>query len=127
MIGVASPGQTHRLAPMRYLTSLIALVAALGLVACGGSDTSSSTSTGASGASGAQGPISASEMTAAEFVDASIPDEINAVKQAVQDNPDCAGADASAGSHFQVSVSVNAATAAPDTPLTDVVAQTCNE
>jgi hypothetical protein len=66
-------------------------------------------------------------MTAAEFVDASIPDEVSAIKEAVKANPDCANVDASAGGDFQVSVAVNAATAAPDTPLTDVVAQTCTE
>jgi hypothetical protein len=113
---------------MRCGASLSTLVLALGISACGGGDSSSSTTpVGASGASGAQGATPASAMTASEFVDASVPDEVNAVKEAVKDNPDCAAADAGAGSDFQVSVSVNAATAAPDTPLTDVVAQTCNE
>ena len=109
---------------MRRLIPLIAALLALGFAACGGDeDTSSTTSvtTGATGAQGATGP----ELTASELVQASIPDEIEAVKQAVADNPDCSGADTAPGSDFQVSVAIDAASAEPDTPISEIVADNC--
>ena len=111
---------------MRVAVSLFAVLLALVFAACGGGDDSSTTATtGASGASGAEGSTGGTEMTASEFIDASIPDEIDAVQQAVDANPDCSGADASPGSDFQVSVAIDAASAAPDTPISEVVADNC--
>ena len=109
---------------MRRLIPLTAVLLALGFAACGGGDDTSSTTSGTSGASGAQGSTS-SEMTASEFIDASIPAEINAVKQAVEANPDCASADTSPGSDFQVGVAIDAASADPDTPISEIVADNC--
>jgi hypothetical protein len=110
---------------MRRLIPLTAVLLTLGLAACGGDDQTSSSSTatpvGATGAQGAGG----NEMTASEFIDASIPDEIDAVTQAAEANPDCAAADTSAGSDFQVSVAIDAASADPDTPISEIVADNC--
>jgi len=64
-------------------------------------------------------------MTASEFIAASIPDEIDAVTQAAEANPDCASADTSAGSDFQVGVAIDAASADPDTPISEIVADNC--
>jgi hypothetical protein len=109
---------------MRSLASITAVLFALTFAACGGGDDTSSTATGTSGATGAQGP-STSEMTASEFIDASIPDEIDAVAQAAEDNSACADADTSAGSDFQVAVAIDAASAPPDTPISEIVADNC--
>src|SRR3954471_7638181 len=75
---------------MQRLIALPAVLLTLGFAACGGGDDTSSTASGASGTSGAQGAAGGSEMTASEFIDASIPDEIDAVKQAAESNPNCA-------------------------------------
>ena len=109
---------------MRRLIPLIAALLALGFAACGGDDETSSTTSVTSGATGAQGG-KGPELTASEFVQASIPDEIEAVKQAAEDNPDCAGADTAPGSDFQVSVAIDAASAEPDTPISEIVADNC--
>jgi len=111
---------------MRLAASLVAVLLALAFTACGGGDDSSTTSTtGDSGASGAQGSTASADMTAGEFIDASIPDEIDAVQQAVDENSDCSGVDASPGSDFQVNVAIDAASATPDTPISEVVADNC--
>lgn len=107
---------------MRVAASLVAVLIAVAFTACGGDD--ETTSTGASGASGAQGPVSA-DLTASAFINASIPDQIDAVQQAVDDNPDCRSVDASPGGDFQVNVAIDAASADPDTPITEVVAGNC--
>ncbi len=108
---------------MRRLIPLFAVLLALGLATCGGDDETSSTTAATSGATGAQG--TGRELTASEFVEAPIPDEIEAVKQAVADNPDCADADTAPGSDFQVSVAIDAASAEPDTPISEIVADNC--
>ncbi len=108
---------------MRRLIPLAAVLLTLGFAACGGDDESTTTA-GATGATGAQGPSTAA-MTASEFIEASIPDEIEAVKQAVEDNPDCDGVDTAPGGDFQVSVAIDAASAEPDTPLAEIVADNC--
>jgi hypothetical protein len=110
---------------MRRLIFLLAVLLALGLGACGGDDETASTAD-AAGATGVQGPTSnGGELTASEFIDASIPDEIEAVQEAAEANPDCADADTAAGSDFQVSVAIDAASADPDTPISEVVAGNC--
>jgi hypothetical protein len=111
---------------MRSLIPLTAVLLALGFAGCGGGDDTSSTTAGASGATGAQGAAgSSSEMTASEFIDASLPDEIKAVQQAAEANPDCADANTDAGSDFQVGVAIDAASADPDTPISEIVADNC--
>ncbi len=102
---------------------LTAILLALGFAACGGDDETTSTP-GPTGATGVQGPVDG-DMTAGEFIEASIPDEIEAVKQAAADNADCAGVDTAPGSDFQVSVAIDAASADPDTPISDIVADNC--
>ena len=110
---------------MRRLTPLLALLLALSFVACGGGDDSTSATTGASGTSGAQGSTGGSELTSSEFIDASLPDEIKAVEEAVEANPDCSGVDPKPGEDFQVNVAIDAASAPPDTPISEVVADNC--
>ena len=109
---------------MRRLIPLTAVLLALGFAACGGDDETSSTAA-PTGATGTQSSTGGTEMTASEFIDASIPDEIDAVTQAAEDNPDCAGADTAPGSDFQVSVAIDAASADPDTPISEIVAGNC--
>jgi hypothetical protein len=109
---------------MRRLLPLAAVLLALGFAACGDDDETSSTA-GATGASGTAGPATAGAMTAGEFLKASIPDQIEAVADAAAANPDCADADTSAGSDFQVQVAIDAAGTDPDTPLAEVVADNC--
>jgi len=110
---------------MRRLLALAATTLALSLSACGGDDSSTTATTGASGASGAAGATGGTDMTASEFIDASIPDEIEAVQSAVDANPQCAGVDAKPGGDFQVNVAIDAASADPDTPISEVVADNC--
>ena len=109
---------------MRRLLPLLAVLLALGLAACGGDDESTST-TGATGTTGAQGLPGGAELTADEFIEASIPDQIEAVAQAAEDNPDCAKVDTAPGSDFQVSVAIDAASADPDRPISEIVADNC--
>ncbi len=101
----------------------IALIA-LTLAACGDDETTSSTIAGASGASGAQGAAVA-DLTAREFIDASIPDQLEAATQAAEDNPECADVDTAAGGDFQVAVAIDAASASAGTPISEIVAENC--
>ena len=50
-------------------------------------------------------------MTASEFIDASIPDEVAAVQEAAEASPGCSNANTDAGSDFQVEVAIDAASA----------------
>jgi hypothetical protein len=109
------------------MSRLICLAAALGLLwlgACGGDD-ATTTETGASGATGAQGASSGSDLTAKQFIDASIPDQIREIKGLAQANPDCAAVDTKPGGQFQVGVAISAAQANPSTPLSEIVADQC--
>ena len=116
---------------MRRIAVTTAVLAALALASCGDDDETTTTVTtsgasGASGASGETGSTSGSDMTAGEFIDASLPDEIKAVEDIVAANPDdCSGVDPKPGEDFQVSVSVNAAQVSPDSSLEDVVLDEC--
>jgi hypothetical protein len=109
---------------VRPVLPLAAVLLALTFTACGGNDESTSTSTGASGTSGAQGPAN-TDMTASEFIAAQTADQLEAVAQAADDNPDCHGVDTAAGGDFQVNVAIDATTATPDTPLSEIVADNC--
>ena len=109
---------------MRRLAVLTAVLASLAFAACGDDDESDTS--GASGASGATGASGASsEMTAGEFLAASIPDEVKAVEDLAAANDECEGVDAKAGGDFQVAVAISAATADPETPLSEVVVEEC--
>ena len=90
--GSAPAASSHRLARLMRLPHLLALAlscAALALPACGGDDEGDPTS-GTSGTSGAQGAatdVSAIDMTAKEFNDATIPDEVATVDKLAAANP----------------------------------------
>jgi hypothetical protein len=117
-------------------TALIAVLVALALAACGGDDdddTTATTPTTPAGATGATGAEDAPEgaaydITAQEYLDASIPDQIEAMKQFVDDNPDeCEGKDAEGGGNFPQGVGIAAATVSPETPMSEVILQECTE
>ena len=111
---------------MRSAVVLPILVAALAVAGCGGGDDSTSTpSVGASGTSGAQGSTGGTGMTAREFIDASIPDEVAAVQESAEANPACAGTNTDAGSDFQVTVAIEVAKADPDASIDEIVADNC--
>ena len=108
---------------MRRLISLTAVLALLSFGACGdGGDTAPAETTGTTGA---QDASSGSDLTAKEFIDASIPDQAKEVQDLVDANPDCSGVDTKPGSSFQVGVAINAAQASPNTPLSEIVADQC--
>lgn len=66
------------------------------------------------------------DITAEEYLAASIPDQIQAMKEFVEDNPDeCAGEDAEGGGNFPQNVGINAAQAAPDTPMSEIILGEC--
>lgn len=109
---------------MRRLISLTAALGLLALGGCGGGDDEPA-DVGASGATGVQGVSSGAGLTAAEFIDASIPDQAEAVEEIVAANPDCAGVDAKPGEQFQVGVAITAAQSPPGTPLEEIVAEQC--
>jgi hypothetical protein len=118
-----------------------ALVAAsLALAACGGDDDDDTTSaattstTSVSGATGATGSDDSAsggatyDISAGDYVAASLPDQVKAVQDYVADAPDeCGDVDTEGGSDFQVAVAINAATVEPDTPLADVILEECEK
>ena len=110
---------------MRTAAVLAAVVTALTLAACGGDETTPSTTAGASGATGPQSTAGSPDLTAEEYLAASIPDQLLAVEQAVEDNQECSGVDTAPGGDFQVSVAIDAASADPDQPLAEIVAENC--
>ena len=111
---------------MRVAAALFPALLALALAAWGGDDETTSSTTGASVKWGARGATGgSSELTASEFIAASIPDQLDAVQQAVDDNPTCDGVDAAPGGDFQVGVAIDAASANPDTPISQIVADRC--
>jgi hypothetical protein len=114
----------------------------LGLAACGGDDdedttgaaTTATTTSGATGATGATGADDTDgggasyDITSEEFVAASLPDQVQAVQDYVADAPDeCGGVDDKPGSDFQVAVAIAAASAEPETPLSDVILAECEK
>jgi hypothetical protein len=124
--------------PAATLASAL-IAAVLGLAACGGDDddaattsaAATTTGTGATGATGADDTTSGDatyDITAGEFIEGSLPDQVKAVQDYVADSPDeCGDVDTEGGSDFQVAVAINAATVDPDTPLADVILQECEQ
>jgi hypothetical protein len=111
---------------MRTVLALGAVLMVLGATGCGGGDDTTSTpAAGASGTSGPQGSGSGGGMTAKEFLDASIPDEVAAVQDAADANPDCSATNTDAGSDFQVQVAIDSASADPNTAIAEIVANNC--
>jgi hypothetical protein len=109
---------------MRRLAALVLVLPALALAACGEEDTTSIPEI-PTGATGAGGPVDSSSMTVEESLGLSTADQLAAVEDAVDANPDCEGVDTSPGGDLQVAVAIDATVAVPDTPLADVVADRC--
>ena len=113
---------------MGRLLAVVAVVAllALPLNACGDDDEDAltgATETQSTTGSGAGGGIT----TAGDFLEASVPDQVKAVKTEVAANSDCQGVDPKAGGEFQVAVAIDAASAPSDTPLSEIVGGQCSE
>lgn len=108
---------------MRRRLSLIAVLGLLVIPGCG--DDEEPAETGAGGATGTEGVSTGGFMTAGDFIDAPIPDQVDEVETIVGVTPECDGVDASPGEEFQVGVAINAAQASPETPLADIVADQC--
>jgi ABC-type glycerol-3-phosphate transport system substrate-binding protein len=105
---------------------------ALALGACGGDDDDETTpaATGATGATGAadtQGGASY-DITAGEFIQGSLPDQIKAVEDFVADNPDvCANVDPKPGENFMQGVAIAAASGDTSTPVSEIITQECEQ
>ena len=114
---------------MRRLLCVSAVLALLAAPVASCGDDDDETLTGATEATEtSSGSASGSGIsTAGDFLDASIPDQVKAVQDAVSANPDCKGVDAKAGGEFQVAVAIDAASASSDMPLTEVVGGQCSE
>lgn len=110
--------------PAILLTTL-----ALAFAACGGDDepTPTTGTTGATGATGEAGSTSSGIATTGDFMDASIPEQGEAVQELVGSESACAGVDAKLGGDLQVGVAIAAASAEPDTPLAEIVSSECEE
>jgi hypothetical protein len=113
---------------MRRLAVLTAVLAGLALAACGDDDSDTTTTPAEAPEATDTGGAAGSDMTAGEYMEASLPDEIKTVKDIVAANPDeCADADPKPGGDFQVSVAIRAAEAAPETSLAEIVVAKCLE
>jgi ABC-type glycerol-3-phosphate transport system substrate-binding protein len=117
---------------VRRAIAAITIVVALALSACGGDDdeeTTPTTPAGATGATGAEDTKGASyDITAGEFIQASIPDQIKAVQDFVADNPDvCGNVDPKPGDNFMQGVAIAAASGDTETPLSEVITQECEQ
>ena len=116
---------------MRRAIAGITIAAALALGACGGDDdtTVPTMTAGATGATGAQDGAGATyDITAGEFIQASIPDQIKAVQDFVADNPDaCANVDPKPGDNFMQGVAIAAASGDTGAPLSEIITQECEQ
>ncbi len=114
---------------MKRLLSVTAVLALLSLsfAACG--DDNEETLTGAADTTNSSGSTAKGGIaTAGAFLDASIPDQVSAVGEAVSAaGSTCKGVDTKAGGDFQVAVATDAASAPPDTPLSEIVSGQCSE
>jgi hypothetical protein len=104
---------------------LLFLIAVLGLLAVGGCGGDDETTTDASGpgSTSTQDTSTGDFMNAKQFIDASLPDQIDEVNTIVGITPECEGV--KANEQFQVGVAITAAQSAPNTSLTDIVAAQC--
>lgn len=111
---------------MRRLTIVIT-AAALALSACGGDDDEPETgASGPTGATGAQGVATSSGIaTAGDYLEASIPEQGEAVQELADAEPACEGVNAKLGGDLQVGVAIAAASAEPATELAGLVASEC--
>lgn len=108
------------------LLSVTAMLALAGAAAGCGGDDETTTTTGATGATGAQGgQVAGGVSTAGEFIDAPIPDQVEAAQALVSSDPACEGVSAKAGDDFQVGLAISAASASPDAPLAELVTAEC--
>ena len=110
---------------MRQTILLAIVLVPAAFAACGGDDEPTFTA-GTSCVSGAQIPSADVGMTAKQFIAEPIPDQIKAVQDLADEDPDCCTVDAEPGSDFQVGVAINAAQAPPSTPLVEIVADQCD-
>ena len=109
---------------MRRLISLTAVLGLLALGGCGDDDGDSADPV-SSGATGIEEVSTGGGLTAGEFIDASIPEQAEAVEDLVAADPDCAEVNADPGEEFQVGVAITAAQSSPGTPLEEIVAGQC--
>ena len=103
---------------MRRLAALSLLLPAFALAACGGEDTTSIPEI-PTGATGVGGAVDSSSMTVEEYLGLSTADQLAAVEDAVETNPDCEGVDTSPGGDLQVAAAIDATVAVPETPLAE--------
>ncbi len=112
----------------RSLPARAATGATLTLAACGGDDGGDSTATDSTDATtSTSASAAAGEMTAGEFMEASLPDEVTAIKQLVAEHPEeCEGISLK-GDTFYEAFAIDAAMASPDTPLSEIIGPSCQE
>lgn len=114
---------------LRSPLAVLATGAALTLAACGSDEDSTGTDSVATDATTfATASSSAGEMTAGEYMAASIPEMSQAVKDLVAEHPEeCEGIDPKDGGKFQQAFAIDAAMAPPDTPLSEIIGESCQE
>jgi hypothetical protein len=117
---------------VRKALSISLVLAALALGACGGDDDeepAAPATTGATGATGADDTGGASyDVSAGDFIAGSLPDQIKAVEDYVADNPDaCANVDPKPSENFMQGVAIAAASGDPETPVSEIIAQECEQ
>jgi hypothetical protein len=110
---------------MRQLLTVLSLTAALAFAACGDDEEEPAT-TGATGATGIEGAASGGIATAGEYLEASLPDEVEAIEDTASGESACEGVDFEKG-NFQVGVAISAAQVDPETPFPELVATECEE
>lgn len=114
----------------RLIVPLLSLTAGLVLTACGddGESTEPAPAATADTATTSTTAASGGEMTAGEWMAASIPDQQSTVEELVADNPDeCGDVDPKPGGDFQVAFAIDAAQTAPETPLSEIIVESCAE
>ncbi len=111
---------------MLRLAALALVIAGLALGACGDDEETAATTTGADAQTTDAGQAGArAEITAKQFIAASIPEQVHEVRRLVAEVPACGEVDASPGGDFQIAIAINAAQAKPETPLAEIVADQC--
>lgn len=115
----------------RIPLAVLAAGAVLVLAACGGDDgdgTDATTEQAATTTSVQTTSANPDEMTAGEYMAASIAEMTRVVKELVAEHPDeCEGIDPKAGGKFQQAFAIDAAMASPETPLSEIIVESCRE